>query len=127
MIEAQHAVQHEIVHVAKKQLGKPYVFGTQGPRTFDCSGLIYWIYKHVRPIRRLTAYLLSRIGKPVYGRLHPGDIIVVNGGEHVVLYVGHGKVIHAPHSGTVVQYAPVSRYLRRAYAIRRVVPWKEGS
>lgn len=124
MIEhGHHQAQHQIVQVAKKQLGKPYVYGTQGPGTFDCSGLIYWVYKHVKPIRRLTAYLLSRIGKPVHGRLHPGDIIVVDGGHHVVLYVGRGMVIHAPHSGTVVQYAPVSRYLRRAYAIRRVVPW----
>lgn len=124
MIDAQHTIQHEIVHLAKKQLGKPYVFGAQGPNAFDCSGLIYWIYKHVKPIRRLTAYLLSKIGKPVHGPLHPGDIIIVDGGHHVVLYVGHGKVIHAPHSGTVVQYAPVSRYLRREYAIRRVVPWR---
>lgn len=122
---ADHHVQHKIVHVAQKQLGKPYVFGTQGPHSFDCSGLIYWVYKKVgRVFPRLTAYLLSKIGKPVYGRLHPGDIIVVNGGHHVVLYVGNGMVIHAPHSGTVVKYAPVSRYLREAYAIRRVIPWK---
>ena len=119
-----HPVQAQIVKVARHQLGKPYVWGAQGPHSFDCSGLVYYVYKKVhRWFPRLTAWALSRIGKPVYGRLHPGDIIVVNGGKHVVLYAGHGKVIHAPHSGAHVRYAPLSRYLREAYAIRRVVPW----
>lgn len=120
----EHHAQHQVVQEARRQLGKPYVFGTQGPHSFDCSGLIYWVYRKVHRMHRLTAWLLSKVGKPVYGRLHPGDIIVVDGGHHVVLYVGHGKVIHAPHSGSTVRYAPVSEYLRRAYAIRRVIPWR---
>ena len=122
-----HAKQQAIVKVAQQQLGKPYVWGTQGPRTFDCSGLIHYVYAKVGlSFARVTAAMLSRVGKPVYGQLHPGDIIVVNGGSHVVLYVGHGKVIHAPYTGTVVRYAPASRYLKRATAIRRVVPWRRG-
>jgi cell wall-associated NlpC family hydrolase len=127
MIGAQdHSAQQEIVEVAREQIGKPYVYGTQGPNTFDCSGLIYWIYKKIgHPIRRLTAYLLSKIGRPVHGPLKRGDIIVVDGGQHVVLYVGGGKVIHAPHAGSNVQYAPVSGYLRRAYAVRRVLMTKK--
>ena len=119
-----HAIhlRHEIVKVAQHQVGKPYVWGAEGPNSFDCSGLISYVYKRVhRGFGRLTAYLLSRVGRPVHGRLHRGDIIVVDGGHHVVLYVGHGKVIHAPHSGSTVRYAPVNDYLRRAYAIRRVV------
>ena len=71
----------------------------------------------------LTAYLLSKVGKPIYGRLHPGDILVVNGGEHVVLYIGNGRVIEAPHTGDHVKYQPVSRFLRELYAARRVIPW----
>ena len=123
MIAGQdHAVEQRVVEVAREQLGKPYVYGTQGPNTFDCSGLIYWVYKKVgHPISRLTAYLLSKIGRPVHGPLKRGDIIVVDGGHHVVLYVGGGMVIHAPHSGSVVQYSPVSSYLRRAYAVRRLL------
>ena len=119
-----HPEQHKVVKVAKQQLGKPYVWGTQGPRTFDCSGLVHYVYlKAGLRFARITAAMLSRVGKPVYGKLHPGDIIVVNGGSHVVLYVGDGKVIHAPRSGDVVRYAPVSRYKSRATAIRRLIPW----
>ena len=120
-----HHQQHKVVKVAQAQLGKPYVWGTEGPATFDCSGLVDFVYAKVGiGLGRLTARLLARVGKPVHGRLHPGDIIVVNGGSHVVLYVGNGSVIHAPSTGDHVRYAPVSRYLRQAYAIRRVIPWR---
>jgi len=120
-----HPKQHAVVQVAKAQLGKPYVWGTQGPRTFDCSGLIDYVYLKVGfGFGRLTARMLARVGKPVHGHLHPGDILVVNGGHHAVLYVGDGAVIHAPHSGDHVRYAPVSRYLKRASSIRRVIPWR---
>ncbi len=122
-VHAEH-VRHEIVQVAERQVGKPYVWGAEGPHSFDCSGLIYYVYKKVgKRFPRMTAWMLSKLGKKVHGKLHPGDIIVVDGGHHVVLYVGKGKVVHAPHAGANVRYAPVSPYLRRAYAIRRVVPW----
>lgn len=122
---ADKSTVEQIKEVAAKQIGKPYVYGTQGPNTFDCSGLVYYIYKMIHhPIRRLTAYLYSKIGVPVRGRLQPGDIIVVRGGEHVVLYVGHDTVISAPYTGASVRYAPVSRYLSDAYAIRRVLSKK---
>lgn len=100
------------------------MWGAEGPWAFDCSGLIDYVYERVGlGFGRLTAHTLSRVGKPVYGRLHPGDILVVNGGEHVVLYVGDGAVIEAPHTGDHVKYQPVSRYLRELYAARRVIPW----
>jgi cell wall-associated NlpC family hydrolase len=114
--------RHQVVKVAQAQVGKPYVFGTQGPRTFDCSGLIHYVYAKVGlAFARVTAAMLSRVGKPVHGKLRPGDIIVVNGGSHVVLYVGNGEVIHAPYTGARVRYAPVSRYLSRATSIRRLI------
>lgn len=123
-LQDHHPEQHRVVKVAQAQIGKPYVWGTQGPRTFDCSGLIHYVYlKAGLRFARITAAMLARTGKPVYGKLRPGDIIVVNGGSHVVLYVGNDTVIHAPQSGDHVRYAPVSRYLRRASAIRRVIPW----
>lgn len=116
------SAQEKIKEVAAKQIGKPYVYGAQGPSSFDCSGLVYYIYKKIgHPIRRLTAYLYSKIGRPVNGKLEPGDIIVVNGGEHVVMFVGDGTVISAPYSGSSVRYVPLSRYTHDIYAVRRVL------
>lgn len=120
-----HVKQKQVVKVAKAQVGDPYVWGATGPNAFDCSGLIWYVYRKIgRYFPRATAAALERIGRRVYGRLHPGDIIVTYGGSHVVLYVGHGKVIHAPHAGALVRYAPAHRYLQAAVAIRRLIPWR---
>lgn len=121
-MHADNQAANDIQKVAKEQIGKPYVYGAQGPNAFDCSGLVYYIYKKIgHPIRRLTAYLYAKIGRPVHGRLEPGDIIVVNGGHHVVMFVGDGTVISAPYTGSSVRYAPLSRYTNDIYAVRRVL------
>ena len=39
-------VRHQVVQLALRQVGKPYILGTQGPDTFDCSGLVQWTYAH---------------------------------------------------------------------------------
>lgn len=125
MVKQTRRERRRLMSVARKQLGDPYVWGAAGPNAFDCSGLVWYVYRKVgKWFPRITAAALERVGKRVYGRLHPGDIIVVHGGSHVVLYAGDGMVIHAPHSGTVVQYAPVSRYRGSAVAIRRIIPWR---
>lgn len=121
-MHADNQAANDIQKVAKEQIGKPYVYGAQGPNAFDCSGLVYYIYKKIgHPIRRLTAYLYAKIGRPVHGRLEPGDIIVVNGGHHVVMFVGDGTVISAPYTGSSVRYVPLSRYTHDIYAVRRVL------
>lgn len=125
-LKHRHPLHYRLVQVAKAQLGKRYVWGTEGPNTFDCSGLVDYVYLRLGlGFGRLTASMLRRVGKPVHGKLHPGDIITL-GDHHVVLYVGNDTVIHAPQSGDVVRYAPVSRYLSRASAVRRIIPWRAG-
>jgi len=112
-----------VLAAAHEQVGKPYVFGS-GPDTssFDCSDLIQWAYKQVGiNIPRVTGDQIN-VGQPVkWGQFQPGDLIFSNGGGHVVMYVGGGKVIVAPRTGTVVQYQPVSRFKNSFVGARRIV------
>ena len=95
-----------VVGVAMAQLGKPYVWGTAGPDTFDCSGLVVYAYAAMGVSLPHSTYALWNDG--VYAsrdQLQPGDLVFFDGLGHVGLYIGGGQFIHAPHTGTVVQIA----------------------
>jgi cell wall-associated NlpC family hydrolase len=97
---------------ARKQLGKPYVFAAAGPNAFDCSGLTSMAWKAAGVTIPRTSEQQSRVGK-VVGKadLQPGDLVFfysVSAPSHVGMYVGNGQIIHAPHTGAVVRYAPLS-------------------
>ena len=114
---------NNLIAAADTQIGKPYLFGS-GPDTssFDCSDLIQWAYKQIGIDIPRTTYDQIKIGKPVkWGEFQPGDLIFSNGGGHVVMYVGGGKVISAPYTGQVVQYQPVSRFKNSFVAGRRIL------
>ena len=106
----------EAVKIALDQRGKPYVWAAVGPDTFDCSGLISYAYiqagfKNINGNGRLFA--TSSIGDVAekisedMDDLVVGDAIISNGGAHVVLYIGDGKVVHAPTSGDVVKVSDI--------------------
>jgi cell wall-associated NlpC family hydrolase len=117
------------VALASKQIGIPYVWGGTNPRGpqggagsgFDCSGLTQYVYKQLGiSIPRLAADQ-GKAGKAVsYANLRPGDLLVENNGDHVVMYAGNGKVIQAPHTGEKVQYAPLSWFPKGQYNARRI-------
>lgn len=113
----------KMLAAAHDQVGKPYVFGS-GPSTdsFDCSDLIQYAYKQIGIDIPRTTYDQIKVGQPVkWGEFRPGDLIFSNNGGHVVMYVGGGKVIAAPYTGTVVQYQPVSRFKDSFVAARRII------
>ena len=91
-----------IVNLAMKQLGKKYVYGTMGPNTFDCSGLVYYVYKNainvtVPRTAKSQGYWGTSISK---SNLKPGDILYWNSPyDHVAIYIGDNKIIHAPEPG----------------------------
>ena len=91
-----------IVNLAMKQLNKPYVYGTMGPDTFDCSGLVYYVYKNainvtVPRTAKSQGYWGTSISK---SNLKPGDILYWNSPyDHVAIYIGNNKIIHAPEPG----------------------------
>lgn len=95
-------VPGDAVSRAKSALGKPYLWGAAGPNAFDCSGLVSFCltgkYSH-------TYSSSSFAGLPEVSDPRPGDVCYRVG--HVGLYVGGGQMIHAPHTGSVVQYASV--------------------
>jgi cell wall-associated NlpC family hydrolase len=93
-----------VVGVAMAQLGKSYVWGTAGPDTFDCSGLVVYAYAAVGVSLPHSSYALWNEGVYVSrDQLQPGDIVFFDGLGHVGLYIGGNQFIHAPHTGTVVQ------------------------
>lgn len=112
-----------VVGVAMAQLGKPYVWGTAGPDTFDCSGLVVYSYAAVGVSLPHSSYALWNVGVYVsQDQLEPGDILFFDGLGHVGLYIGGGQFIQAPHTGTVVQISSLSGYYLANYVgARRIL------
>lgn len=99
-----------IVNLAAKQLGKPYFWGAEGPNSFDCSGLIYYVYKNAAGMTLpRTSIEQSKTGITVsISNLKPGDLIFssTDGSgnvNHVGIYVGNNEMIHATKPGDVVK------------------------
>ena len=119
-----------VVDLAHKQIGKPYVWGAEGPNSFDCSGLTYYVYKNAAGIT------LPRNSRSQYGagkavsksNLQPGDLIFSSTDgtgniTHVAIYVGNGQMIHAPRSGKNVEKVSMNTsYWNKAYVgARRIL------
>jgi cell wall-associated NlpC family hydrolase len=99
------------VAYARAQLGKPYVFATAGPNTFDCSGLTMaaWAAAGVR-MPHYSGSQATMFPRVSWDQLQPGDIVAFYGDlHHVGLYIGGGMMIHAPQTGDVVKIAPAWR------------------
>jgi len=93
---------------AKSKLGMPYQWGGTGDPSYDCSGLVQAAWAAAGVSLGRTTYDQANDGYSVpaiLADLEPGDIIEYNGLEHEALYVGGGLVIHAPTTGSVIQYA----------------------
>jgi cell wall-associated NlpC family hydrolase len=94
-----------IADFARHFVGTPYVWGGTSPRSgFDCSGLVQYVYAHFGVSLPRTTYGQfdrgSRVGR--WG-LRPGDLVFFDGVGHVGMYIGDGRFIHAPHTGTRVR------------------------
>ncbi|MFF4444805.1 NlpC/P60 family protein [Streptomyces sp. NPDC001502] len=95
---------------AAAQIGKPYVWGAEGPGSFDCSGLTSQAWAHAgRTIPRTSQEQWARLPKVPLDQLRPGDLVVYfPKATHVGLYVGDGKVIQAPRPGALVKVSPIA-------------------
>ncbi len=101
-----HGPQNIALTAAKSKIGSDYVWGASGPQNFDCSGLVQWAYKQAGVSLPRTSFEQSHVGKPVaFQDLQPGDLVIQEGGGHVAMYAGDGKILQAPQSGETVSYA----------------------
>ena len=95
---------------ALRQLGKPYVFGTNGPDTFDCSGLTQWAWGHAgTSMPHYTVSQFSAFPHVPLDQLQPGDLVFFNVDlGHMGMYIGNGNIVQAPRTGEVVKMSPLS-------------------
>ena len=123
------ATGQEIVNFAMTFLGVNYVYGGTSPSGFDCSGLVYYCYRHFGYSVNRTASGLAYNGTAVSASgLQPGDVILFtaqNGNYigHTGIYIGNGQFIHAPHTGDVVKISSLSStyYTNHYWGARRIV------
>lgn len=128
--KAAHPRAMAAVRYALAQRGDPYLWGAEGPDRFDCSGLMWAAYRSPGA----DYYALPRVSRDQYyatrGRtvarnaLLPGDLLFFASGSHwstihhVGMYVGDGKMVHAPNSGDVVKVSNV--WYSRLFAATRI-------
>ncbi|MCP2294974.1 Cell wall-associated hydrolase, NlpC family [Nocardia amikacinitolerans] len=106
--EVQSSPGDIALDAAKTKVGAMYSWGAAGPSSFDCSGLVKWAYRQAGIELPRTSFEQSHVGAPVaFQDLQPGDIVVTNGGGHVGLYAGDGKLLNAVQSGQPVSYTPL--------------------
>ena len=126
--------------LAESKVGGKYVYATQGPNTFDCSGLTWWCYKQVGISLPRSSSEQSRVGKKIsVSNLQAGDLIFFDtesaGGKntgrvsHVGMYIGNGKFVHASNPKYGIRYSYLSdwgdwnhhKYYQKIVVCRRVV------
>ncbi|MER5573846.1 NlpC/P60 family protein [Streptomyces massasporeus] len=98
------------VRYAVRQLGKPYEWGAEGPRTYDCSGLTSQAWAEAgTPIPRTSQEQWQRLERIPLDELRPGDLVVYfPKATHVALYLGDGLVVQAPRPGAKVKVSPIA-------------------
>ncbi len=110
--------------IALKEVGVPYRWGGASPAAgFDCSGLVYWAYGRLGIELPHSSYALYDQGRRVKrSRMKAGDLLFFSGLGHVGIYIGGGRMVHAPHSGSRVQVVKLGRssYWTRIVGVRRV-------
>ena len=116
------AAAQTAVRKALAQLGKPYVFATAGPSTYDCSGLtmVAWAAAGVSIPHQSSAQY--RLGSAVSAdQLAPGDLVFFYQDlHHVGVYIGNGKMVHAPTTGDVVKVTAISVFGSEYMGARRL-------
>ncbi|WP_216897865.1 C40 family peptidase [Nocardia alni] len=104
----------QAISVALSEVGKPYVYGAEGPNSFDCSGLTQYAAAAAGVhIPRTAAEQYQELQKVNPANIQPGDLIFpdaeFNNGDpgHVMMYIGNGECVEAPHTGEDVKVIPL--------------------
>lgn len=115
----------KVVALAKKQLGKAYAYGAEGSQRFDCSGLAYYVYKNAagKKLKRTSDEQAAdgRFAKiSSLSSVKKGDLLcfITGGGskcDHVGIYIGSGKFIHASASKGKVVTSEITDYYKDTF------------
>jgi hypothetical protein len=112
------------VALARGQLGRRYIYGAEGRRGFDCSGLVRYVLRALSIEAPRTAQLQAKLGDSVpldTAHLRPGDLLTFGTKRrvtHIGIYVGNGRFVHASSGAGRVVERPL---LRRP--ARGIKPW----
>lgn len=96
-----------IVSIAMQYQGVPYVYGGSTPAGFDCSGFTQFVFAHVGIALPHSSSAQGRMTAIAPEAALPGDLVILDGGGHVGIYVGGGRMIDAPRPGGVVSVRPM--------------------
>lgn len=118
------AVAMAVVTKAESRIGSRYVYGAchsyaqlrnRNQRAFDCSGLVNWsYYQSGNSIGINTSSSLRRRGSYVsFNNLKAGDVVLFSG--HAGIYIGNGKMVHAPNRRSRVKVTSLRGYWRRRF------------
>ncbi|MFR9070110.1 MAG: NlpC/P60 family protein, partial [Paraclostridium sp.] len=117
-----------VINLAKQQLGKSYVWGAEGPNTFDCSGFTQYVFKNAASINLpRVSREQSKFGQYVNkNNLQKGDLIFFDTDKdgsvnHVGIYIGNNEFIHASSGGKKVIISQLNGYYSSVYTNARRV------
>lgn len=122
----------QTVDLARKHMGKPYLWGGAGPSAFDCSGLVKYVLKQQGVDSIHNSHMMSmntKWKKVEFKNLQPGDLMFfdtrTDGSApigHVGIYSGGGMMVHASSgSGKIIEASVNSSYFKRTFRIARRV------
>lgn len=114
----------DITTAAKSYEGVPYVFGGTSRDGIDCTGLVQQVLGDVgiKVGRSMDAQMQAGTEVGSLAEAKPGDLIVLDGGAHIVIYAGNGMVTHAPYEGRTVTTQKAWFDDSDIVTIRRVAP-----
>ncbi len=110
-----------LVRVGLNQLGEQYVAGAAGPNRFDCSGFTQFVYKKAtgKYLPHYSGAQMNRAKRVGKKHLKPGDLMFYGpgGSQHVAMYIGKGKMVHATNPRTDVRIDSINNaYWRGRFA-----------
>lgn len=121
------ATGQQVASYACQFVGSRYVWGGTTPDGFDCSGLVYYVYKQFGyTLNRVAADQASNGRHVEPSELQPGDLLCFYSGSsyigHVGIYIGNGQFVHASNSTTGVIISDLAGYyVSRGYEARRII------
>ena len=129
----ERGLRGSLVETARGYLGVPYLFGGTTDRGFDCSGLVYYVFKEQNiAVPRVPKDMFVAMTRVPDEDLAPGDVVFFNTFaklSHVGIYIGDRQFIHAPHRGKTVAIESLDTgyYAKRYVGARRVETARAGA